>query len=81
MDSRQGLVLQQLLTIKNRLVTKCYTGPQVSSCEHGNEPLGYVKGVEFLAHLIDCCFSRRTQVHGVSYGWKNRVDFIRDDVA
>jgi hypothetical protein len=30
---------EQLLAVKDQLITKCYTGPRIaSSCEHGNEP-------------------------------------------
>jgi hypothetical protein len=41
---------QQPLTVKNQLVTKCFTGRQnlAASCEHGNEPSVSVKGGEFL---------------------------------
>jgi hypothetical protein len=28
-------------------------GPVAGSCEHGNEPLGYIKGKEFLDHQSD----------------------------
>jgi hypothetical protein len=28
-------------------------GPVVGPCEHGNEPLGFIKGGEFLNYLSD----------------------------
>lgn len=35
------------------------------SCEHGNEPLGCVKGGEFLSGLVTINFSSRTQLHEI----------------
>jgi hypothetical protein len=35
------------------------------SCEHGNEPSGSIKFVEFLAYQMSCCFSR-TLFHAVN---------------
>jgi hypothetical protein len=45
----KGWGLGEGLTNSHRtkeLVTKCYTGPHIipSCCEHGNEPLGSIKG-------------------------------------
>jgi hypothetical protein len=39
------------------------------SCEHGNEPLGSIKGVEFLIRWVTISFWRRTLPYGVSYMW------------
>jgi hypothetical protein len=37
------------------------------SCEHGNEPSGYIKGCEFLVYLsVLFSFSRRAHFHEVS---------------
>jgi hypothetical protein len=36
------------------------------SCEHGNEPLGSIKGEEFLTSILTISFSR-TLLHGVTY--------------
>jgi hypothetical protein len=46
-------------------------GPGAGSGEHGNEPLGSIKGME-LTFCIIISFSRRIFVHGVSglcYKW------------
>jgi len=42
-------------------------GRVAGSCEHGNEPLGSVKGWEFLKELSDFTFTRRTLLHWVSW--------------
>jgi hypothetical protein len=34
-------------------------------CEHGNEPLGFIKFGEFLTNRGKICFSRRTLIHVV----------------
>jgi len=40
-------------------------GQVPGSCEHANEPLGSLKGVEFVDQMSDC-FPIRTLFHGVS---------------
>jgi hypothetical protein len=40
--------------------------PAVSSCEHSNEPLDFIKGREFFTNLVTFCFSRRILLRGVS---------------
>jgi hypothetical protein len=39
--------------LKSQLVTKCYTGPQVGFCEHGNEFFGFHKRPETIDQLND----------------------------
>jgi hypothetical protein len=41
------------LRYKHNDVTRCYAGPPVGCCEHGNEPSDFIKGEEFLDYLID----------------------------
>jgi hypothetical protein len=42
-----------------------------SSCECGNEPLGFIKGGEYLASCVVVSFSRMTVLYGVGWlvGW------------
>jgi hypothetical protein len=35
------------------------------SCEHGNEPSGFMKGEEFFDLLSDCKFLKMTLLHEV----------------
>jgi len=37
------------------------------SCEHGNEPLGFIKGGEFLNRWTNISFSRRALLNGLIY--------------
>jgi hypothetical protein len=41
------------------------SGPVVGSIEHSNRRFGCVKCLEILEYLSDCCFLRRTQLHGM----------------
>jgi hypothetical protein len=40
--------------------------PVVGSCEHGNQPLGSIKGGEVLNHLCDYQLLRRSLLHAVN---------------
>jgi hypothetical protein len=45
-------------------------GPVVGSCEHGNEPLSFIKGGEFIDQLSDYELFKKDSsslLHGVSY--------------
>jgi hypothetical protein len=35
--------------------------------DHGSEPWGFIKGGQFLDHLSDSSFSRRTVIRGINY--------------
>jgi hypothetical protein len=41
-------------------------GPVEGSCEHGNEPSGYIKRWKFLSSCTTGGFSRRAHLHEIS---------------
>jgi hypothetical protein len=43
------------------------------SCEHGNEPVGSIRFGKFLSSCTTGGFSRRAQLHVVSYGSSSQV--------
>jgi hypothetical protein len=49
-------------------------GPVVGSYEHGNEPSGSIKGMEFI--LVTISFSRGTVLRGVGYDVVSTAEFL-----